>query len=126
MGSISRGLISLVPQVRARSLDVLSHNTRSSGANLGLTVLGRKTGADRFVSATPTPSHFSFSRFGNLLRSPSTFPLMSFLHLRYYRSTMVIYKIIKVFCQPDRAQLLAMPTAESDHHREREDLRPVF
>jgi hypothetical protein len=62
-------------QVRARSLDVLSHNTRSSGANLGLTVLGRKTGADRFVSARPpTPSHFSFSRFGNLLRSPSTFP----------------------------------------------------
>ncbi len=98
MGSISRGLISLVPQVRACSLAVLFHDTRSSGANLGLTVLGRKTGADRFVSARPpTPSHFSFSRFGNLLRSPCTFSLMSFLHLRYYRSTVVIYKIIKVF-----------------------------
>lgn len=65
MGSISRVLISLVPQVRASSLDVRSHNTRSSGANLDLTGLGRKTGADRFGSARPpTPSHFSFSRLG--------------------------------------------------------------
>src|ERR1700693_6329536 len=50
-----------------------------------------------FCASTATHSVALFvSQFGNLLRSPSTFLLISFLHLRYYSITLVIYKIINV------------------------------
>ena len=49
----------------ADSLDVQSHNTRSSGASLGFTVLRRETGVDRFAPpGPPTPPHFSFPNLG--------------------------------------------------------------
>jgi hypothetical protein len=48
---------------------------------------------------------FFVSRFGNKLRSPSTFLLISFLHFRYYRSALVIYKIIRFFDNLTRAQV---------------------
>jgi len=49
------------------------------------------------LPSTTIPSvAFFVSRFGNKLHCPSTFLLISFLHFRYHRSTLVIYKIISV------------------------------
>lgn len=82
---------------KRESLDVHSHNIRSPGANLGPTILRTGTGVDRFAPARPpSPLRFPFSQFGNQLRRPSTFLLISSLHLRYYGSTLVICKIIDV------------------------------